>query len=83
MPEYLLETASSRGLDVHLNSTPYLLNEDHIISGMNQAIMLLNLSHTNTELLPLAAATILWIFFFYAIFDSFIQYVPHAVLVDY
>jgi hypothetical protein len=54
---------------------------------MNQAIMRLNLSHTNTELLPLAAplasAAILCIFFFCAIFDSFIQYVPHAVLPDY
>jgi hypothetical protein len=54
---------------------------------MNQAIMRLNLSHTNTELLPLAAAlasaTILCIFFFCALFDSFFQHVPRAVLPDY
>jgi hypothetical protein len=50
---------------------------------MNQGIMLLNLSHTNTGLLPLAVATVVRIFFFCAKFDSFIQYFPRAVSVDY
>jgi hypothetical protein len=49
---------------------------------MNQGIMLLNLSHTNTGLLPLAAATVIWIFFLCAKFDSFIPYFPRAVSVD-
>jgi hypothetical protein len=51
------------GLDVHLNTALCLLNGDRIISWMNHGIMPRNLSHTNTELLPLAVAAIVLIFF--------------------
>jgi hypothetical protein len=49
---------------------------------MNHGIMPHNLSHTNIELLPLAVAATVLIFFFCAKFYSFIQHFRHAVPVN-